>query len=91
MASLLEKIIEYNVRHPLIIEALEHQVIFNAKLDRVVEICRIVEQAKKSGDMFSKRFFDIIFQKGLNLIPTLPASDVVKIIKVFEDRADYVS
>ena len=41
--------------------------------------------------MFSKRFFDIIFQKALNLIPFIPASEVVKIIKVFEDRADYLS
>jgi len=82
-------IVERNLAHPLLLESFEHIILHKCIFERLEDICKLVEIGKKS-DLFSDRFYDILFQKALSILPNAPSNDVVLLIKVFGDRQDYL-
>ena len=86
---LLEIIVEYNIGHPRIVEAIENHIIFNTHIDFIDDIVRFTTVGKQS-EFFSERFYDAIFRTGIKLLPTRPSSETVKLIKVFADKKNYL-
>ena len=86
---MLEIIVEYNVGHPKIIDALQNQILFKTVHDSMYMITKVVTAGRKS-DYFSDKFYDILFQYALNMLPNRSSSQAVELIKVFENKRAYI-
>ena len=52
-------------------------------------ITKVVTAGRKS-DYFSDKFYDILFQYALNMLPNRSSSQAVELIKVFENKRAYL-
>ncbi len=84
-----EMIVEKNIGIPSLVKAFEHHVLHNVLIESLSDIYTYVEVGRKS-EFFSDRFYDILFEKALNILPNSPSNEVVKLIKVYGDRQDYL-
>ena len=74
---------------PNFIKALEKKLLYHTDINFLVDIFQIVEVTKQS-DAFSHEFYSGFFEKAIQLmkVEKSGASDVVLVMKLFEDKTE---
>ena len=86
---ILELIVDYNIGNSSIVEAIEHQLIYETIFDTTLGISRTIRAALKCN-FFSELFYDSLFQQSLTLLPKESTNSTVELLREFEHKRDYI-